>query len=83
MPTRRPSIACAVRCISGGAPPILLVRRKDGPPVYLLLVSAEGKAVNKEVLDMVAEPVEVTGEIERQGDMLVLRSDPSTYRRVR
>ena len=77
-----PHRACAIRCISGGAPPVLLVRQKDGPAIYLLLVSADGQAVNKQVLDVVAEPVEITGEVERQGDMLVLRSDPATYRRV-
>ncbi len=78
-----PHRACAIRCISGGAPPILLVRQKDGPAIYLLLVSADGQTVNKQVLDMVAEPVEITGEVERQGEMLILRSDPATYRRVR
>ena len=76
-----PHRACAIRCISGGAPPILLVQPKDGLPVCLLLVSAEGKPVNKDVLDMVAEPVEITGEVERQGDLLVLRADPRNYRR--
>jgi len=78
-----PHRACAIRCISGGAPPILLVRRKDGPPVYFLLVSAEGNPVNKQVLDIVAEPVEISGWVERQGDLLVLRADPQTYRRVK
>src|SRR5262245_46527023 len=77
-----PHRACAIRCISGGCPPVLLVRQKNGPAVYLLLVSAEGKPVNKQVLNLVAEPVEITGEVERQGDLLVLRSDPATYRRV-
>jgi len=76
-----PHRACAIRCISGGAPPVLLVRQKDGPAIYLLLVSADGKPVNKQVLEMVAEPVEISGEVERQGEMLVLRSDPATYRR--
>jgi hypothetical protein len=47
-----------------------------------LLVSADGHAVNKEVLDMVAEPVQVTGDVERQGELLVLRADPKTFRRV-
>jgi hypothetical protein len=77
-----PHRACAIRCISGGVPPVLLVRQKEGPPLYLLLVSAEGKPVNKQVLDMVAEPVEITGEVERQGELLILRADPATYRRV-
>jgi len=77
-----PHRACAIRCISGGVPPVLLVRPKDGPAVYLLLVSSEGKPVNKQVLDMVAEPVEITGEVERQGDLLILRADPATYRKL-
>jgi hypothetical protein len=76
-----PHRACAVRCISGGIPPVFLVRQKDGPPVYLLLVSADGKPVNQEVLELVAVPVEITGEVERQGELLILRADPSTFRR--
>jgi hypothetical protein len=78
-----PHRACAIRCISGGVPPVLLVRQKDGPAIYLLLVSAEGKPVNKQVLDLVAEPVEITGDVERQGDLLILRAVPTTYRRVK
>ena len=77
-----PHRACAVRCISGGIPPLLLVRPKTGPPLYFLLVSGDGHAVNKEVLDMVAEPVQVTGDVERQGELLVLRADPKTFRRA-
>jgi hypothetical protein len=77
-----PHRACAIRCISGGVPPVLLVRRNDGPAIYLLLVSAEGKPVNKQVLDKVAEPLEITGEVERQGELLMLRADPVTYRRI-
>ena len=78
-----PHRACAIRCISGGVPPVLLVRQKDGPAIYLLLVSSEGKPVNKHVLDMVAEPVEITGEVQRQGELLILRADPASYRRVK
>jgi len=77
-----PHRACAIRCISGGVPPVLLVRPKAGPAIYLLLVSADGKPVNQQVLDLVAEPVQITGEVERQGDWLILRADPTTYRRV-
>ena len=77
-----PHRACAIRCISGGIPPVLLVRQTDGPAIYLLLVSGEGKAVNKEVIELVAEPVEITGEVERQGGLLILRAGPATYRRA-
>lgn len=78
-----PHRACAIRCISGGVPPVLLVRQKDGPPLYLLLVSVEGKPVNQQVLPLVAEPVEITGQVERQGDLLILRADPASYKRVK
>jgi hypothetical protein len=78
-----PHRACAIRCISGGVPPVLLVRQKAGPAIYLLLVSADGSPVNQQVLDLVAEPVQITGDIERQGDWLILRANPTTYRRVK
>ena len=78
-----PHRACAIRCISGGVPPVLLVRQKDGPAIYLLLVSADGKPVNKQVLNLVAEPVEITGQVERQGELSILRADPATYKRFK
>ena len=78
-----PHRACAIRCISGGVPPVLLVRQTNGPVLYFLLVSRDGKPVNKEVLDLVAEPVEITGAVERQGELLILRANPATYRRVK
>jgi len=77
-----PHRACAIRCISGGIPPVLLVRQTNGSVLYFLLVSRDGKPVNNQVLNLVAEPVEVTGEVERQGELLILRADPDTYRRV-
>jgi hypothetical protein len=78
----KPHRACAIRCISGGVPPVLLVRQENGPAIYLLLVSADGKPVNKQVLDLVAEPVEITGDVERQGELLILKADPATYRKL-
>jgi hypothetical protein len=77
-----PHRACAIRCISGGVPPVLVVRQKEGPAIYLMLVSTEGRPVNGQVLEMVAEPVEITGDVERQGELLILRADPATYRRI-
>lgn len=78
-----PHRACAIRCISGGIPPVLLVRQTNRPALYFLLVSRDGKPVNKEVLNLVAEPVQITGEVERQEELLILRADPATYRRVK
>ncbi|CAN5422196.1 hypothetical protein BH23VER1_BH23VER1_11430 [soil metagenome] len=74
--------ACATRCISGGIPPVLLVRQQGAPPLYLLLTDSQGGAVNNEVLDLVALPVEISGTLTRHGDMLTLQADPGTYRRL-
>jgi hypothetical protein len=78
----KPHRECAARCISGGIPPLFIARDKDGQTAALLLVSATGAPVNQAVLDLVAEPVEITGQVVREGEQLFLRADPTTYRRV-
>ncbi len=78
----KPHRACAVRCISGGLPAALAVRTATGETTYLLLVSTDGQAVNKDILDMIAEPVEITGEVRQHENLLTLYADPSTYRRI-
>lgn len=76
-----PHRACAIRCISGGIPPVLLVRQADGMAQYYLLVSPTGEPINKDILDLVAEPVDVTGELIQQGELLILKTDPKTIKR--
>jgi hypothetical protein len=78
----KPHRGCAVRCISGGIPPMLLVVEPDGSARQLLLASASGAMINAEVLPFVAESVEITGTVRTYGDLEVLHADPSTYRRV-
>lgn len=74
--------ACARLCIAGGIPPLLLVRDEQGAPRRFLLVSAAGHSVNRDVLDLVAVPVRITGEVVCSDDLLVLRADPATYERL-
>ena len=74
--------ACAARCIASGAPPMLRLLDPDGRERTLLLVGADGRALNRELLPWVAERVEVTGRVLRvDGDVLVLHAEPGTYRR--
>ena len=72
---------CAVRCISGGAPPAFVARDASGKTQVLLLVGSDGRALNREVLSFVAEPVEISGEVVRSGSNLILKADPSRFRR--
>lgn len=78
----KPHRACASLCIRGGIPPVFVVQEDAGPSSHLLLVGADGRAVNSEVLEMVAEPLEITGEVVRMGEQWILRADPSGYKRL-
>jgi hypothetical protein len=73
---------CAVRCISGGAPPAFLARDASGEVKILLLVGADGRALNREVLRYVAEPLELSGHLLRAGSTLTLKADPTQFRRI-
>lgn len=64
--------ACAMRCIAGGIPP-MLVTSDAGRETFYLLVAEGGGAANDVVYPFVGDRVEVTGRVERSGDMLVLR----------
>lgn len=69
--------ACAINCIQGGIPPVLLVLDREGKATYFLLVGEQGQAVNAEILPLVAEPVEVTGRLKVQGNQRILYADPA------
>ncbi|MEO8276559.1 MAG: Rieske 2Fe-2S domain-containing protein [Thermoanaerobaculia bacterium] len=80
---------CAVRCISGGAPPAFVVRSIDPAgaagterTTILLLVGVSGESIASRILDLVAEPVEIFGDVSRLGDQLLISTDPSTIRRI-
>ena len=73
---------CAVRCISGGAPALLRSRDASGETRYFLLAGPDGRALGRELLDFVAEPVEITGSVERHDSVYVLRADPRAIRRL-
>lgn len=75
----KPHRACAVRCISGGVPPVLLVRGEGGLASYYLLLNENGESVNRDVLDIVAEPLRIEGRVVRRGALRFLYADPATY----
>ncbi len=68
---------CAARCISGGIPPMLVTSE-----AAYLLVGTDGRALNREVLDMVGETITVRGIAARSGETLTIKAEPRTYERV-
>ncbi len=77
----KPHRDCAVRCLAGGAPPALIVRRGEHAGRVILLTRADGAALGKEVLPYVAEPVRLAGELRRRGETLLLRIEGAIERR--
>ena len=69
---------CATRCISGGIPPLLVLRDSAGPTRYLLLVGAQGKVINARLIGLIGIPVRVTGTVTREGSQLVMAAGAIT-----
>jgi len=53
--------SCAIRCISGGIPPILRVV-SENKNEYFVLLGENGEKINKQILDKIAEKTQITGQ---------------------
>lgn len=72
--------ACAILCIRGGIPPMLVTRDASGNASYYLLVGEDGSGLAPEALERIGEPVEITGELMRRGDLMMLAIGPRGVR---
>jgi len=73
---------CAVACLRGGVPALFLVKDEKGNKSELWLLSDTGEAINDQILEYVAEPLELTGRVTRHGDQLYYWVKPSTIKRL-
>lgn len=64
---------CAIRCILGGIPPVMLVRNSRGEKNYYLITGPNGEKMNEAVQDYVAEPVEITARLEQYDDWIIMK----------
>ncbi len=65
--------ACAILCLEGGIPPMLVSRAADGSPRYHLLLERNGDPLDPARFALAGEPVRVTGIAEARGDLTYLR----------
>jgi len=69
---------CAVRCMSGGVPPVFATNDFNGSPAILLLTDLDQKPLPKEsFLKLVAQPVRIRGKVVKIGETLYLKIEPS------
>jgi len=67
--------SCAVRCISGGVPPVFVSTNEEGNSSFLLITNESGKAANQDVLDIIGKPCTLTGELMQVGQWTLLKME--------
>jgi hypothetical protein len=74
--------ACASLCIIGGVPPVLVITHPLEGHQYLMISDSQGRALDKDVLRFVGMRIELEGDVERRGDVALIKIETSTLRRL-
>ena len=74
--------SCAIRCLSGGIPPMFISSTMKDMSEYFILIGNTKDDFNKEILKYVAVPVEIEGYIEKIEDWHYLKIDPLNSIRI-
>ena len=68
--------SCAVRCISGGIPPVFATTDGNNIAQYFLVTDLERRPINDQILSFVGQPSEITGMVEKLGgDWFLIKTD--------
>ena len=70
--------ACANLCLIGGIPPVFVSSQPVEGTEFILVANEDGGPMPQAAYDLVGQFIEVEGELERRGDMLVLKMDATT-----
>ena len=73
--------ACASLCIRGGLPPAFYVKDPQDQTALMIMTSG-GFGHNKDLLEYVADPVSITGQVQRFGDLFLLDAPVSAISRL-
>ncbi|MEM7085630.1 MAG: hypothetical protein AAF489_05580 [Bacteroidota bacterium] len=74
--------SCAVRCISGGIPPVLATTDGNNVAEYYLLTDTKGQPINESVLPFVGKPSIISGTVVQLEDWYQLRIDISNIKEL-
>ena len=69
--------SCAVRCISGGIPPVLATTDNNNMSQYFLLTDLKGHPINNDILPYIGKPSEITGIVEKMEDWYLMKINVS------
>ena len=65
--------SCAVRCISGGIPPVLVTTDNNNIAKYFLLTDIEGNPINREILPYIGKPSKLKGIVSQLEDWYLIK----------
>jgi hypothetical protein len=68
----KPHRDCAIRCIAGGMSPVFYVRNEKGEANYYLILDVNGKKMNDELKDIIADPVSIEARAVQYDDWVIL-----------
>lgn len=68
--------SCAVRCISGGIPPVLATTDENNISEYYLITDKEGNAIHKDILPFIGKLCNIKGVVEKIDDWYLFKIDP-------
>jgi len=74
--------ACANLCLFGDIPPVFVSSQPIEGEEYFLVAGADGGRLPEEAYDYIGQFVEIESDIERRGDMMVLKIDLEKIRAI-
>ena len=70
--------ACAALCLIGDVPPVLVSTQPVEGAEFMLITGPDGTVLPPSAYDYIGQFVSLEGDLERRGDLLVLRLDDTT-----
>ncbi|AZQ62956.1 hypothetical protein EI427_12115 [Flammeovirga pectinis] len=67
--------SCAIRCISGGIPAVLVHRNNDGLESYYIITRKDGTKDNSDLFDLIGKTVQIHAKIKKGKDWNFLELD--------
>ena len=74
--------ACAEVCLLGGIPPMLVAKDAYNQKFGYLITHSDGAGASTSLAKFAAESVQITGQLQQQGDLLFIRMDEDGIRRL-
>lgn len=78
----KPHRDCAIRCIAGGINPVFWVKNEKGEHNYYLILDENGKKMNDELKNHIAEPISLTARAVQYDDWIILYTNKKSIKRT-